>query len=129
MRQTFTIPGRLAGLNDYIRAAHSPWQRTQLKQEQEAIVMAAASHLRPMQPPVEVGITYYEGKTRPREQVRDLDNVAGGGNKFILDALVSMGVIPDDDTENVPTLTVRGFRANPDMGGPRIVVELVDGEG
>ena len=126
MRQTFTIPGRLAGLNDYIRAAHSPWQRSRLKEAEEAKVAAAAAGLAPMQPPVEVRVTYYEGRTRPRERVRDLDNVAGGGNKFILDALVSMGVIPDDGPDTVPYLSVRGYRAT---GAPRIEVELRDKEG
>ena len=121
MRQSFTIYGRLAGLNEYIRAAHSPWQRSQLKQEQEALVMEAAQGLRPMRAPVEVSITYYEGKTKPRERVRDLDNVAGGGNKFILDALVSMGVLPDDNAQTVVRLSSHGFKAT---GEPRIVVEL-----
>lgn len=121
MRQSFTIYGRLAGMNEYIRAAHSPWQRSQLKQEQEAIVADAAKDLRPMRAPVEVEITYYEGKTKPRERVRDLDNVAGGGNKFILDALVSMGVLPNDDAKTVARLHTHGFKAT---GEPRIVVVL-----
>lgn len=121
MRQSFTIYGRLAGLNEYIRAAHSPWQRSQLKQEQEALVIEAAQDLRKMRAPVEVEITYYEGKTKPRERVRDLDNVAGGGNKFILDALVSMGVLPDDNAQTVVRLSSHGFNAT---GEPRIVVEL-----
>lgn len=123
MRQQFTIPGRLAGLNEYVDAAHTPWKRTKLKADMEALVTEAAkeARIRPAKAPVEIHVTYYEGKTTPRSRVRDLDNVAGGGNKFILDALVSMGVIPDDSPANLPRLYVRGFKAT---GEPRIVVEI-----
>lgn len=120
MRQSFTIYGRLAGTNDYVNAAHTPWKRTKLKQEQEAIVMAAAEGMKPMQPPVKVTVTYYEGKAKPRQRMRDLDNVFGG-NKFILDALVSMGIIPNDDTKNVVRLSSHGFKAT---GEPRIEIIL-----
>lgn len=123
MRQSFTIHGRLAGLNEYLDAAHNQWSRSKLKQEQESIVAEAAkaAGIRPMQAPVSVHITYYEGKAKPRQRMRDLDNVAGGGNKFVLDALVSMGLIPGDDSKNVPRLYVSGFRAT---GEPRIEVTL-----
>ena len=123
MKQSFTIPGRLAGYNDYIKAAHSAWARSNLKQEQEAIVKKAAeaAGIKPAKAPVEVHITYYEGKTSPRQRVRDLDNVVGGGNKFILDALVSMGIIENDDPEHVSGLFVKGFKAT---GEPRIVVAI-----
>lgn len=121
MRQSFTIKGRLAGYNDYIAAAHSPWKRSKLKQEQEAIVMEAAKDLEPMEPPVAIYITYYEGKAAPRQRVRDLDNVLGGGNKFILDALVTMGIIPDDNAENVPRLYAKGYKATRE---PRIEITL-----
>lgn len=122
MRQSFTIYGRLAGTNDYVNAAHTPWKRTKLKQEQEAIVKAAAEDARiaPMQPPVKVTVTYYEGKAKPRQRMRDLDNVFGG-NKFILDALVSMEIIPNDDTKNVVRLSSHGFKAT---GEPRIEITL-----
>ena len=131
MRQSFEIQGRLLGMNDYIKAAHSPWQRSQLKQENEAIVAAAAhaAGIEPVTAPFEVEITYFEGKTKPRERVRDLDNVIGGGNKVILDALVSIGVLPNDDPASMPAITARGYKANPDMGGPRIRVTITDKEG
>lgn len=121
MKQSFIIKGRLAGYNDYISASHTPWKRSKLKEEQEGIVKDAAQNLKPMRSPVIVSITYYEGKTAPRQRVRDLDNVTGGGNKFILDALVSMGIIQNDNPENVPRLYVSGFKAT---GEPRIEVTL-----
>ena len=129
MRQEFTIPGRLAGLNEYVDASREHhWQRTRLKQEQEAIVREAAeaAGIVPAKCPVEVRVTYYEGKARPRQRVRDLDNVAGGGNKFIMDALVSMGVLGGDDAASIPRLYVKGFKAT---GEPRIVVEIIEIEG
>ena len=122
MYQTFTIPGRLDGLNDYIRAAHSPHFRAQLKRENEARVKEAAARMVPMAPPVTVAITYYEAKAHgTRQQVRDLDNVLGGGNKFILDALVSMGILEGDDAARLPRFTAKGYLAT---NGPRIVVEM-----
>ena len=131
MRQSFEIHGRLVGMNDYIRAAHSTWHRSQLKHENEAIVAAAArtAGVKPVKAPFEVEITYFEGKTKPREKVRDLDNVIGGGIKVILDALVSIGVLPNDDPASMPAITARGYKANPDMGGPRIRVTITDKEG
>lgn len=120
MRQEFTIPGRLASYNDYVDAAHTYWKRTNLKTEQEGIVKAAAQGLKPMRAPVEIQITYYEAKWG-RKRMRDLDNVTGGGNKFILDALVSMGILPDDNTETIPRLHSHGYKANSE---PRIVVEI-----
>ena len=126
MRQQFTIRGRLCSLNEYVNAAHTPWKRTKLKQEQEAIVTdaAEAAGIVPMEPPVAVYITYFEAKVK-RQRMRDLDNVAGAGNKFIMDALVSMQVIPDDDAKTVPTLVTKGFAATCE---PRIVVSLVNGD-
>ena len=125
MRQEFTIKGRLCSLNEYVAAAHTPWKRTKLKQEQEAIVADAAKGLKPMEPPVEVRITYYEGRVKPRQRVRDLDNVAGAGNKFIMDALVSIGILPDDDAATVNRAVYKGFATS---DNPRIVVTLENGE-
>lgn len=126
MRQQFTIRGRLCSLNEYVNAAHTPWKRTKLKQEQEAIVIGAAeaAGIVPMEPPIAVYITYFEAKVK-RKRMRDLDNVAGAGNKFIMDALVSMGIIPDDDAKTVPTAVYKGFAATCE---PRIVVSLVNGD-
>lgn len=123
MIQKFAIMGRLAGYNEYVNAAHTPWKRTKLKQEQEAIVIEAAkaAGIKHAQSPVAVYITYYEGKAEKGQRVRDLDNVIGGGNKFILDALVSMGVLDDDSPNFVPRLYVRGFKATRE---PRIEITI-----
>lgn len=122
MRQTFAIPGRLDGLNDYVRAAHNPHLRAEMKRRNEAKVKEAAARMAPMSAPVEVRVTYYEAKVHgTRQRVRDLDNVLGGGNKFILDALVSMGIIPNDDAASLPRIVAEGRLAT---GEPRIIVEL-----
>lgn len=47
--------------------------------------------LKPIQKPCEIYIEYYEKTKR-----RDCDNIMGGGNKFILDTLVEMQIIPND---------------------------------
>lgn len=122
MRQAFAIPGRLDGLNEYVRAAHSTYLRSAMKKRNEEKVKEAAARLVPMEAPVEVRITYYEAKAHgTRERVRDLDNVIGGGNKFILDALVSLGVLENDDARHIPRITAKGYLAS---GQPRIIVEL-----
>lgn len=124
MRQTFAIEGRLDGLNDYIRAAHSPYLRADMKKRNEGRVAEAAARLRPMRAPVEITITYYEGKTHgTRQRVRDLDNVIGGGNKFILDALVGIGILPNDDSKTITRITAKGYLAT---SAPRILVELAE---
>lgn len=123
MKQAFTIPGRLCSLNEYVNAAHSAWKRTKLKQEQQARVIEAArqADIVPMEPPIGVRVTYYEGRAKKGQRVRDLDNVSGAGNKFILDALVEIGIVPDDSPANVPYLETIGRQA---VDSPRIVVEL-----
>lgn len=124
MRQTFAIDGRLDGFNEYIKAAHNAHARSEMKKRNEGRVAEAAARLRPMRAPVEITITYYEGKTHgTRERVRDLDNVIGGGNKFILDALVGMGILPNDDHKTVTRITAKGYLAT---AAPRILVELAE---
>ena len=89
--------------------------------EQKTIVKEAAKDIQPMKSPVTIRITYYEGKATKRQRVRDLDNVIGGGNKFILDALKDMGIIIDDSADHVSQLFARGFKAT---GDPRIEIIL-----
>lgn len=93
MCSTFEIPGRLMGLNEYTnlcRRHHFAGARAKREQTEivEACIMAAK--VRRFTCPVDIGITWIEGG-----RLRDHDNIRFGA-KFIIDALVSCGVIKDD---------------------------------
>lgn len=109
MNQSFTIPGRLAGLNDYTDECRKGTVRrggnvfcpaNQMKKEQQEIVRAAIR---------EAGLTPFEGHVRvvfewhePNAR-RDVDNVRFAA-KFILDALVAEGVLKGDSQRYVQKL-------------------------
>lgn len=124
MRQVFTIPGRLDGLNEYTESNRAgKYKGASSKRSNEEIVCwaIAAARLKPMRTPVRIHATWYEGK-KPCAKTfrkRDKDNVRCG-MKFIQDALVSMKIIDDDGWDKVtPTDDYRVDRDN-----PRIVVEI-----
>ena len=85
------------GLNEYTAAARAHWGRgAQAKAEETERCRWAIREagLVPYTKPVEVRIEWVEGR-RKNGAVRDLDNIRAGA-KFILDALVLEGVIPND---------------------------------
>lgn len=117
MRQAFEIPGRLDGLNTYTSANRTnPYAGAKMKKSNQEAVMWAikAAKLEPMEA-VTVHITWIEPNMR-----RDPDNIRFGA-KFILDALVQMGVIPNDTQKYVRGISDR-FMVN--KSNPRIIVEL-----
>ncbi len=90
---TFTIPGSLPSLNQYTRACRSDARMgARLKRQVESIVKQAAST---QQPPTFSGPVFLTFAWHESSRRRDLDNVAFA-KKFILDALVALGVLPDD---------------------------------
>jgi len=115
---TFTIPGRLPGLNEYTRACRSHAQQgAALKRQAEAQVIwsAKAARLKPVSGPVFMSFAWYEPDRR-----RDTDNVAFA-KKFILDALVQLGILADDGRNHVVGFADE-FRI--DCERPRIVVTI-----
>lgn len=114
MIQTFTIPGRFVGLNEFYRADR--WEQSRIKREaQERIGWCAlAAHLRHVDGPVWLGITYHEQNRR-----RDLDNVSATARKFILDALQEVDVIDNDKQVREITDTLALDRRE-----PRVVVTI-----
>ena len=118
MRQVFEVPGRLPGLNEYTSACRSnPYAGAKLKREAtEACMWAAkAAGIRPAAVPVDVHVTWVEPNTR-----RDKDNIRFGV-KFVLDALVRLGVIPDDGWGQVGSLS-DSYMVN--KYNPRVIVAL-----
>lgn len=92
MKFTFTIPGRLPGMNDFIGAMNANrWKGADLKRKETWRCAEAVMGIAPIKNPVMLTIQWFEPNAR-----RDIDNVAAGGTKVILDGLVSAGVFPSD---------------------------------
>lgn len=118
MRQEFEIPGRLSGLNEYTRARRSSkYQGAAMKRvnQDKAAWAVKQARLKPYGGPVRITITWIEPNMR-----RDIDNVRFAA-KFVLDALVETGVIPNDTQRYVRSISDR-FMVNPKE--PRIIVEM-----
>lgn len=116
--QQFTIPGKLANLNDYQTACRSSKHvGAKMKKSQEEIVKYAilAAHLKPMIEPIDIRFHWIEPNMK-----RDKDNIRFAA-KFILDALKEMRIIKNDGWKNICTLSDK-FTVNPK--NPRIIVTL-----
>ena len=77
MNQRFNIKGRLMGRNEHDYLNRSHWAKgRKAKEDEQAKVMAAilAAKLEPMEGPVEVGVTFVEGKAK-NGKLRDPDNI------------------------------------------------------
>ncbi|WP_068539466.1 RusA family crossover junction endodeoxyribonuclease [Olegusella massiliensis] len=114
------IPGRLMGLNEYTALNRAHWAKgSKAKRSETALVAwcAKAQKLKPLAAPCRVSITWYEKNHR-----RDLDNIAFGA-KFILDGLVTAGVLVDDDQKHVVGIS-HIFATDKD--NPRIEVRLIE---
>jgi Holliday junction resolvase RusA-like endonuclease len=125
MTFTFCIPGRLSSQNEVIRnAAYNRYGGgAQRKKEKErcywAIVEQMAGELVRFTKPVTIAFTWVEPNAK-----RDLDNIASGGAKVAIDALVMAKVIPNDTRE-----WVRGISHTfppPDKANPRIEVTVTE---
>jgi len=96
MTQTFFVPGPLPGMNEIVAAAKGNGGRgymySKMKAEWNTIVClhAKAAKLTAATGPVTVDFYWYEPSAR-----RDRDNVAAA-KKFVLDGLVTAGVLPGD---------------------------------
>lgn len=119
-RQTFTIPFKLPSLNDYINACRThPQVGAKMKKDIERDIgwMIKKSKLQKVQNACIVCMTFIEGNRK-----RDVDNVESA-KKYILDALVSNGILQGDSPKWVvaaPSFTVYDK-------APKVIVELIDG--
>ena len=115
---SFSIAGSLPGLNEYTAACRTnPHAGAKLKHGAQMVVTAYARCRKPpvFDGPVFVTFAWHEPNRR-----RDVDNVAFA-KKFILDALVSLGVLPGDGRK-----VVTGFadEFHVDRRQPRVVVTI-----
>jgi len=116
----FEIPGRLPGLNEIIDAAKQgkgKYQPYAMMKEHYTTMIGWLAKKLPNFEKVALIITWYEPDRR-----RDPDNIMAG-QKFILDALVHAGVIPNDSQKYVRGIVHR-FKV--DRKNPRVEVEIVD---
>lgn len=121
MVSKFTIPGRLPGLNDYIKAERgNKYVAARIKRETEdRIQWAIRAKLKGVRfhTPVRMRYHWYEPNTR-----RDKDNIAFA-RKFIQDALVVAGVLQGDGWKHIDGFTDRFFV---DANIPRVEVTITD---
>lgn len=75
-----------------------------------------AARLKPARTPVKLHYTFYEPNRR-----RDKDNIAATAHKFIQDALVQCGVLPNDSWADIEGFSDSFFI---DKNNPRIEVTI-----
>ena len=113
------VQGRLPGINDIVSASRTNrYKANSEKKKAQLLVCHAIGNRKRLScnKPVVVHLTYYEPNNR-----RDVDNITGGGNKVILDALVEMGVIVDDSRKWVKQVHPLVYT---DAKNPRIEIEI-----
>lgn len=98
----FTVHAKLPSFNDVIRKnRENMFCGNTYKKETEKIISRyiqlalTTGELKPVSEPCTIRIDWYEKTKR-----RDVDNIQSS-QKFILDALVSNGVLPDDNRKHV----------------------------
>lgn len=98
----FTVHAKLPSFNDVIRKnRENMFCGNSYKKETEKIISRyiqralTTGELKPVSEPCTIRIDWYEKTKR-----RDVDNIQSS-QKFILDALVSNGVLPDDNRKHV----------------------------
>lgn len=123
MRYKLTIPGTLPGLNDYTDMNRkNRYAAAQMKKKtQQLIAYCIMQQLRGVrfEKPVRIAFTWHEPNRK-----RDKDNIAFA-KKFIFDALVEIGVIPNDGWKNVDSFS-DDFSV--DNENPRVEVEIIEVE-
>lgn len=116
---SFTIYGRLSGLNEYTTACrNNRYAGAKLKGRNEDLVGMAI--MRDMQGVKFSGRVQMSYKWYEKNKRRDLDNVAFA-KKFIQDALVASGVLAGDGWQHIVGFTDEFFV---DKKNPRIEVTI-----
>lgn len=117
----FIIDGRLSGLNEYTKANRTnAFVGNKMKHDnQEAVKWAIrqAKLSKIDNYPIALKITWYEPNNK-----RDVDNIQFAA-KFIQDALVEMGIVPDDSQKYINKLEHAVFV---DKEFPRVEVEIIE---
>ena len=106
MSNYFIIDDRLPSLNDYINACRTnQYKGASFKKKVESLISTyiqigkVTKKLTPTDKPIKVHFEWHEKTKR-----RDADNVASA-KKFILDAMQTSGIIPNDNRKYVKGFT------------------------
>jgi Holliday junction resolvase RusA-like endonuclease len=84
---------KLPSLNEYIRECRTNrFQAAKMKRDMEQAIAVYIWRLPRFEHPVHINFIWTEENRK-----RDYDNIAAGGRKFILDALVKCGKLKDDN--------------------------------
>jgi Holliday junction resolvase RusA-like endonuclease len=112
-------PGRLPGLNEIIDAAkqgRGKYQPYAIMKDRYTSEIGWLAKKLPKYNRVDIVITWYEPNRR-----RDIDNITGGGTKFILDGLVAGGAIKDDSQRYINSIA---HQFEVDREKPRVEIEV-----
>jgi len=121
MQGTFTIQGRLVGMNEIIGAARNnrfgsaSQKKSQMKIVTDAIQADEVFRELRFEKKVNIYVSFIEKSSR-----RDIDNITSA-NKFILDSIVNYGILIDDSQKYVTKIVSEVFV---DKKNPRIEVRL-----
>ena len=129
MTYKLIIDGRLACLNDYLKAERQTFRKggnfttkgNELKKDtQEVIIWTIRQQLRGVhiEMPITLEYSFYEPNRK-----RDLDNISSFAHKVIQDSLVLAGVIKNDGWKNIKGFTDK-FYCNRE--NPRIEILLIE---
>lgn len=124
MQGTFTIQGRLIGVNELINAARNnkfgsaSQKKAQMKIVTDAILADEVFRNLRFEGKVLPCIDFYE----PNEK-RDYDNITGGGQKIIYDSLVIAGIIKNDSRKYISKSICEVYC---DKLNPRIEVAITE---
>lgn len=113
------IPIKVPSLNEYIGACRTNYHKAnKMKHEVQDAVSIYIGHLPRMQKPVRIDFLWTEKNNR-----RDYDNISSAGRKFILDALVLKGKLPDDNRKYVSGFS-DSFAIGPDYKVTLTITEV-----
>lgn len=121
--QTLFIPGPLPGLNEILAAAkegrgkHNSYGRMKEKWDKRIVGHIRIQGIKPISNG-RFGFLWIE-----KERRRDPDNIAAG-KKFILDALVTAGVLPSDGPKNVLGFIGDDFKIAEGEQRPGVIVKI-----
>jgi Holliday junction resolvase RusA-like endonuclease len=117
MTQSFFIPGPLPGMNDFA-GKKSRWHYRELKANwgMSIGIRIGMAKLTPMK---RAAVTF---RWMEKNKRRDPDNLQFG-QKFVLDSLVTRGILPDDGWDEIVSLT---HTFSVDARNPGVWVELVE---
>jgi len=121
MQGTFTIQGRLVGMNEIIGAARNnrfgsaSQKKSQMQIVTDAIIADEVFRKLRFEKKVNIYVSFIEKSSR-----RDIDNITSA-NKFILDSIVNYGILIDDSQKYVTKIVSEVFV---DKENPRIEVRL-----